>query len=80
MVTRQKAADYMQCREDEIDFYAWPEIFGSTAGPFKGIGGAAMTTFTMSAWLNRRTNESIICCGDKILRKSTKFTGLIPEY
>lgn len=34
----------------EIRYYAFPYTFGSTCGPRKGIGGQAMSTFTVEAF------------------------------
>lgn len=47
----EKAAEYMgvEC-ECEINWYSWPQVFGSTAGPRGGIGGAMMTTFQVYAF------------------------------
>lgn len=30
--------------------FAWPEVFGSTTGPNRGIGGQALTTFQVFAF------------------------------
>lgn len=46
----EKAAEYMRCDVDEISWYSWPQVFGSTAGPRGGIGGRAMTTFQVYAF------------------------------
>lgn len=34
----------------DIQWYAWPQMFGSTAGPGSGVGGRAMTTFQVVAF------------------------------
>ena len=36
--------------EEDLGYYAWPQAFGSTCGPFPGIGGSAISTFTIEAW------------------------------
>lgn len=36
----------------ELTYCSWPEMFGSTSGPFHGIGGQAFTTFRMEAWVH----------------------------
>jgi hypothetical protein len=35
---------------EELLYCSWPETFGSSCGPFPGIGGQACTTFRMEAW------------------------------
>ncbi|GAA4034938.1 hypothetical protein GCM10023063_19010 [Arthrobacter methylotrophus] len=35
-------------RESFVDCLTWIQMFGSTAGPFHGIGGAAMTHFRLT--------------------------------
>jgi hypothetical protein len=47
-------------------YYAWPEQFGSTTGPFKGIGGAAMSTFTVEAWVG--SEKTVLCCNGKVVK------------
>lgn len=56
-----------------FDYYAYPEVFGSTAGPFGGIGGQAMTTFTIEAWVCGKT--AVLFCGDRILKVTDKWEG-----
>jgi len=43
----KEAAKRLECLEDEIEFYAWPQAFGNTAGPNGGCGGNTITTFTI---------------------------------
>lgn len=58
---------------DYMDYYAYPEVFSSTAGPFRGIGGQAMTTFTIEAWVCGKT--AVLFCGDKIIKVTDKWEG-----
>lgn len=44
--------------EDEIDLYAFPQTWGSTALGFDGIGGSAMTT-AMTVVVVHRRNASV---------------------
>jgi hypothetical protein len=46
------------------DVESWAEIFGSTAGPWGGVGGAAMTTFRMT--MVRSRGLAILFAGDKL--------------
>lgn len=65
-VAQYALPDYMQ-------YWAWPQTFGSTAGPFGGVGGQAFTTFTIEAW--EANDIAIIFCGDKILRIVSEWDG-----
>lgn len=48
-----------------LDYWAWPRVYGSTAGPFGGVGGAAMTTFTVEAWTSGI--HTVIFCKGRVL-------------
>ena len=39
-----------QCRPDEVEWYSWPQAFGSTAGPGSGAGGQMITSFQVYAF------------------------------
>lgn len=58
-----------------IDYYAWPQIFGDTAGPFGGIGGQAISSFTIEAYTNGR--EAVIFCKQKRLKKVDNFEPMM---
>ena len=58
-----------------IDYYAWPQVFGSTAGPFGGIGGATMTSFTIESWSMH--NFAVLFCGNKVMKVTDKFEPLM---
>lgn len=58
---------------DYLDYWAWPQVFGSTVGPFGGIGGQAMTTFTIEAWEQDRV--AVIFCRNKILKVVENWQG-----
>lgn len=45
-----EAAKRAQCRTDEVEWYSWPHVFGSTAGPGGGVGGQMFTTFQVYAF------------------------------
>ena len=47
-----------------LSYYAYPETFGSTAGPYGGIGGQAMTTFTIEAWESDMDGKTLYTCGN----------------
>ena len=52
-------------------YHSWQEVFGSTAGPFDGIGGQAMTWFRMEAWVF----GDIVCvfCNGKVVKVASRF-------
>ena len=50
---------------EEMIYCSWPEGFGSTAGPFAGIGGQMMTTFRMEAWAYDQW--AVVFCGSKVV-------------
>jgi len=33
-----------------LQYYTWPRDYGSTAGPFRGLGGQAFSRFQVEAW------------------------------
>ena len=56
-ISKEEAAELVaskfpaQCgTNDRWSYYRFPKMYGSTAGPFRGVGGRAMTTFTIEAW------------------------------
>lgn len=53
----QKAGFY------DVEYYAWPQVFSSTCGPYGGIGGDALTTFTIEAIHNIMFNTTLYLCG-----------------
>ncbi|NET30658.1 MAG: hypothetical protein F6K19_01470 [Cyanothece sp. SIO1E1] len=56
-----------------LDYYAFPEMFGSTAGPHGGIGGAAMSKFTIEAWVVDGIGPTIYRCGNRIKIKIGEY-------
>ena len=60
-----------------LDYYAWPQVFGTTAGPFGGIGGATMTTFTIEAFYDPARGKAVLFCGKKVLRVVNDFKPLM---
>lgn len=42
---RAEAAGIIGCEVDQVEWYSWPQAFGSTAGPRGGAGGMTITTF-----------------------------------
>lgn len=58
---------------DCLEYWAYPQGFGSTAGPFGGVGGQAFTTFTIEAWVFSK--YAVLFCGNKVLRVTDKWEG-----
>ena len=63
-----------QFGHSEFQHYTFPKTFGSTSGPFGGIGGSAMTTFTMEAFVCQRTGEALLFCQDRIVKAVKNFS------
>lgn len=49
----------------ELVYCSWPQTFGSTCGPFHGIGGQALTTFRMEAWAWEQW--AVVFCGGRVV-------------
>lgn len=45
-----KAAELAGCTIHEVQWYSWPQVFGTTSGPRGGVGGRMMTTFQVFAF------------------------------
>ena len=45
-----------------IMYYAWPQQFASTSGPFGGVGGCTISVFTIEAIFNGK-DAAIYCKG-----------------
>lgn len=57
-----------------FEYWAYPQVFGSTAGPFKGkIAGQAMTTFTIEAWAV--DDLAVLFCQGKIVKVCNEWQG-----
>jgi len=59
------ASKLLQISVDEIEFFAWPGTFSSTAGPSGGCGGQTISTYTILGFKNVYNDEGILfCCGN----------------
>lgn len=67
-------AKTLDCAPEELEYWAWPQTFGSTAGPFPGggVGGMMMTNFTIEAWHDGGGNAVLFCDG-RIIRITKEF-------
>lgn len=60
----------------DISYYAWPQVFGSTTGPRSGIGGQAISAFTVEAYVcecGDGTHTVYLCYGMYVVQQG-KFT------
>jgi len=48
-----------------IQWWSWPEVFGSTAGPGGGIGGHMMTQFQVFGFQSDYGEKPILFCAGK---------------
>ena len=46
----------------DIDYYAYPQSFPSTAGPMGGCGGQSMSAFTIEAYVCDGTGPVLYVC------------------
>lgn len=56
-----------------LSYYAWPQMFGSTAGPHGGIGGQSMSEFTVEAWVQNNEGPTLFVCGRMFFFDTEKF-------
>ena len=53
-------------RWSDLVYFAWAEKFGSSAGPFPGIGCQACTEFRMEAWAHEQW--AVIFCDSRVVK------------
>ena len=60
------------------EYYAYPQVFGSTAGPFKGrIAGQAFSVFTIEAWVFGKS--AVMFCNGEVVKLTDEwqYTGSV---
>lgn len=57
-----------------FEYYAYPVVYGSTSGPFGGLGGAAMTTFTHDAFVIGK--YAVVLCKGKVIDVTDSWEGI----
>ncbi len=57
----------------QVSYYAWPQTFGSTCGPRHGIGGQAMSDFTVEAWVCNGVGPTVFTCAGMYHLDKDKF-------
>jgi hypothetical protein len=68
-------ADQLKCEPENLEYWAWPQVFGSTAGPFRSPGqlaGPAMTRFTIEAW-HDGGGMAVLFCNGRVLKVTYEF-------
>jgi hypothetical protein len=53
------------CMPSDLEYSCWVETFASTSGPFGGIGGQAMSRFTIEAW--DFLGDAVVFCRGRVL-------------
>lgn len=72
---KKMASEKFGCHPDLLDYYAWPQNFGSTTGPFSGIGGQAISTFTIEALASGR--KALLFSSGRLIRFTKQFEPLM---
>lgn len=57
----------------EIDYFAHPETFASTAGPCGGIGGCAMSTFTVESYVCDQSGPTVYVCAGMYIFDNSRW-------
>ena len=57
-----EAATRLGTEPHYVEWYSWPTVFGSTAGPGRGVGGQAITAFQVLAFREVGTLEGLKWC------------------
>ena len=65
-----KKRDVKYC---DLDYFAFPETFANTAGPHGGIGGCAMSTFTVEAYVCDGQGPTVYVCAGKYKYKNERY-------
>lgn len=84
-VTREEAYSYLAAEfmdkadyfyKDYLEYWAYPEVFANTGGPFKkpgGVYGQAFTTWTIEAWVCG--HFAVLFCGERLIKVTDKWEG-----
>ena len=68
-ISAEAVAQELECLPEHLEYWAWPQVFGSTAGPFGVVAGQGMTPLTLEAWHDGGGMAIIFCQGRRL-----KFT------
>lgn len=53
--------------EEALEWRSWPQMFGSTTGPWSGIGGAAVTSFQVAVAVGHAGRLILVFAGSDLL-------------
>lgn len=59
----KEAAERLDTLPSKMNWWTWPEYFGSTSGPRGGIGGAAVTKFQVFLFEGADLSRLLYCGG-----------------
>ena len=65
---------------DNVSYYAWPQTFGSTAGPMNCMGGASMSTFTVKVYTDYNGSTIYYCSGMYAFSETFEQNKYIKEW
>ena len=57
----------------DIEYFAYPQTFGSTAGPSGVFGGNSMSTFTIEAFVCDSVGPTVFLCAGMYAFKDERF-------
>ena len=61
---RKEAAQQLGTHPDDLEYFAWEQVFPNTTGPKGGIGGQALTKATIYAFRSSASGRAIVySCG-----------------
>jgi hypothetical protein len=54
-------------KNNNLSYYAWPQTFSSSAGPYRGniVGCNSFTTITVEAYVEPSTKKAVLFCLDR---------------
>ena len=70
-----EAAQRLGAEPHYVEWYSWPAVFGSTAGPGPGVGGQSITVFQVLAFREAGMAEGVKWCAGRW----QKWSGQIEE-
>lgn len=63
----------MNIKHHQVDYYAYPISFGDTAGPRGGVGGQAISDFTVECYVLNNSGPCVYLCNGMFIFKDEKF-------
>lgn len=65
--------------DDELEYYSWPEMFSTTAGPRGGFAGQMFTQFQIHAFFSHFHRVAVLCCAGEF-RLASNFEPMMHWY